>query len=94
LEGSRSLPAGVTALTESLPRAVREAGSLEQLEWWLGVQRGVRSVTRSDYLVKTEPPMQELTVRFALDDGSTVEAVIDIRIRRDGSLELAGFHEP
>jgi hypothetical protein len=84
----------VAELTESLPRVVREAGSLEQLEWWLGVQRGVRSVTRSDYLVKTEPPLQELTVRFALDDGSTVEAVIDIRIRRDGKLELVGVHEP
>ncbi len=94
MEGSRSLPAGVAELTESLPRVVREAGSLEQLEWWLGVQRGVRSVTRSDYLVKTEPPLQELTVRFALDDGSTVEAVIDIRIRRDGKLELVGVHEP
>ena len=85
---------GLAQFTDSLPRVVQEIGSLGELEKWLRSQRGVQSISTSDYLVKTEPPLRELTVSFKLDDGSTVTRVMDIRIRRDGHLELAEVHEP
>lgn len=94
MQGNSISVKDLAQVIDSLPRVVQESGSLRELERRLSSQRGVQSVSTSDYLVKTEPPLRELTVGFMLDDGSTVTKVMDIRVHRGGSLELAGVHEP
>jgi hypothetical protein len=81
-------------LTGTLADVVQRIGSLEELEDWLRSQHCVESVRTADYLIKTEPPQNELLVTFKMDDSSTVTKVIDIILYRDQTLGLGEVHEP
>ena len=58
--------------------AIESAESLDEIEAWLRVQQGVKSVQLTDYLMKSYPPQREFIVEFSMQDGSTVRKIVNI----------------
>ena len=85
---------GLETFAKTVSDVLPRIDSLENLESWLKSQPCVAAVSTADYLIKTEPPRKEVSVTFKMDDGSTVEKVIDVILYPDQTFGLAGVHEP
>jgi hypothetical protein len=93
MENKHRRAAQEARLADRVAEALRQVGSVEELAAWLGAQPDVRSVTVSDYLVKTEPPLREFVVVLRRTDGAEETQVVDIRIGHDGTMSVEGVHD-
>jgi hypothetical protein len=78
---------------EALARAVARLRSVEEVRRWLLQRPEVAAVEVREGLVKTEPPRQELVVRFRAAGGATVARVVDLELSPDGALRVVGVHD-
>lgn len=80
--------------SDKISDLLNEMRSIDEFASWLRSQPGVTSVLIADYLIKTEPPQQEVVVRFLAADGTVVTKVIDVVLNPNGTLEFGGLHNP
>jgi hypothetical protein len=88
---SRSDMGGVEKV---LTDAVDNARSLDELEAWFKAQPGVRSVQRTDYLLKSHPPQRNFIVEFLLHDGSSMVKIVNFLELSDQRFQFRKLRDP
>ncbi len=80
-------------LLHALEEAARHARDIDHLAALIRAEPGVQAVEVSNYLVKTEPPMREVVVKFRSAASPTLELIADITLHHDGTLSVRGLHD-
>jgi hypothetical protein len=83
----------IADLERALPGLANSAHSLDEIEASIRAYSCVRSVQRSDYLMKSNPPQRDIVIECETGDGAVVRKILNVTVLDDREFRFNGVRD-